>query len=807
MLLPILSKPFLIISFILLCWFGNIRGQYSITGEVLDNKNLPVAYTKISVVRLSDSSTVASSMTTLDGKYKLQVNNMGEYFVSLISWSYKNSRVPVSIRELNTIIPAIHLEPSEVNLKEVSIKANRPLYERQIDRVAVNIGNQNTLVSGSVLEVLEKLPGVKVDRQTSSLSLNGKEEVGIMLEGKIVNIPLSSLIQMLNTMEAGNIKQIELITNPPAKYEAGNAGGLINILLNKRTTDGTNGAYTTALGFGDFDKQRLAVNWNTRKKALNFFGDLSYNRDRSYRRFENYKTITTNASNYSSAIVSSRFPTSANYSGRLGLDFSLNDKTTLGSSIYGLLNTWDQHVKSRGNIYYRPDSIVNLGIFNSENSKKTLFTGNVNLAYKIDKKSNLDVDLDYLYFYNKNPNFYENTYADAANKEILKDVFTSEKRTPVNIWAARTDYGVQVNKNMKLEAGYKVTLTSLDNLVSVARLLGQEYVPDPAMSGRSHLNEIIHAFYGSAKWNINKNTTMNVGLRYENSDTHLTIIEQKQVVNRNLGRVFPTLFLSRTLNANSTLLLSYGKRISRPTYNDLAPFILFLDPTTLYNGNISLKPSLSDVYTLTYNFKRYSITTEFINTIDPIFRFQPVLSEDNRQVFMPINLKNNKIYSALLYIPVRLSDWWQIDNSLQGVLQSTQLLSRGRLSDSYYRIKSTQNFMLSKQYYIQVFGSYQSARLTGASRTSPSNKIDVSIDKKWLASNDRLQLSISNILSDRYHVTSINEGNPNFSALTDYRYESRIVRLTYTHTFGNIKLEVQRKINKAIDEIEERVIK
>lgn len=802
----IISKSLPVILINLLIWLGHVSAQYNVIGEVLSDGHLPVAHLQVSIIKPSDSSIITSSSTTLDGKYKLGVKDTGNYVISVKSAFYQHLKLAIQVKKAITDVPPIYLIPVAVNLRGVNVSSNRPLYQREIDRIVVNLGNQQTLVSGSVLDVLEKLPGVKVNRETSSISLNGKEEVGIMQEGKIVNIPLSSFIQTLGTMEAGNIKQIELITTPPAKYEAGNAGGLINIIMNKRTTDGYNGAYTAALGYGDFDKEKLAMNLSIRQKRISFFGDISYNKDKSYRRFENYKTIATPESNYSTSTLSSRFPISKNYSARFGLDLYLNDKVTIGSSVYGLINTWDQHVNSRGEIFLPPDSIINLSIFNAENSSKTMLTGNIDLSYQINKKSNLYLDVDYLYFFNKNPNLYENTYT-YTNHQFLKDVFTSEKRTPVNIWAGKVDYSTQISASVQLETGYKSTFTSLDNQINISDMVERGNGIGLPLGERSNLNEVILAVYATSKWRINEKMSLHAGLRYENSVTKLTIPQQKQAVNRNLSKLFPSLFLSKTLSPSSTLILSYGRRINRPTYNDLAPFILFLDPTTLYNGNISLKPSLSNIYTLTYNFKKYSLSTEFIDSADPIFRFQPVLAENNKQVFMPINLKSNKIFSGLLSAPFKLADFWQMDNFIQGVLQSNQFLNEKRLSDSYYRIRSTQNFSLPKQYFIQVFASYQSSRLTGASRTSSSNKVDFAIDKKWPASNDRLQLSINNIFSDRYYVSSISDDAPGFYALTDYKYESRIIRLAYSHTFGNTKLKAQRKSNKAIDEIEERVIK
>lgn len=799
----IVFKIFIIFSLILFLGYGETHGQYKVIGAIIDDKNLPVPYARVFVSKSSDSLISTSAVTSLDGKFSLFIATKGKYVISVNSKLYKHFEMPFSVQELNTILPNISLHSATVNLQEVNIRVKKQVYEQKIDRLVVNIGGQGTLLSGSVLEILEKLPGVRVDRQTSSISLNGKDEVGIMLEGKILNVPLSSLVQLLSTMEAGNIKQVELITNPPAKYDAGNAGGLINIIMNKRISDGSSGSYTIGFGYGDFDKEKLAVNWNKRKGKLNFFGDISYNRDHSYRKFGNYKTVDAIDNSFSTETISSRFPISKNYSGRLGFDYDLSSKVILGGTIYGLVNTWDQEVNSEGNILIQADSVSALAIVNSENSSKVLITNDLNLSYKVSKNSNLDFDLDYLHFYNKNPNLYSTKYFD-SNMLIRNDVLSSEKKTPVNIWAGRVDYGLTINK-LKLEIGYKMTLTSLDNLVKFNGSSGANNHINLNSFSDSHLMEKIHALYISSKWEINRTTNLNTGLRYERSDTELSLSEQDQNVNRNLGKLFPTIYLSKSIGSNSILQLSYGKRINRPTYNDLAPFILFLDPTTVYNGNISLLPSISNIYTLGYSYRKYSLSSEFTDIYNPIFRYQPVLSENNTQVFMPINLKRNKIYSLILSFPIKLSSWWQIDNSFQGIAQSITLSNGSILSNSYFRIRATQNVTLPKQYSLQVFASYQSERLTGISRTSPSNKIDIAIDKKWLTTNDHLQLSISNLLPDRYNVTSIKEENPNFYARTDYRYESRVIRLTYTHLFG--KAKAQRKINKAIDDIEERVIK
>jgi hypothetical protein len=324
-------RPIVLFFFILLFADGN--AQTNIRGFVIDAKSEPLANANILLLNPKDSSLVKGSVTSKTGEYNFANIPAGSYFISSTFVGFKQVNTEVFHIEKNK--PEFNITPlrfaeSETQLGEVRITAKKPLFEQKIDRMVINVASSVTAAGSTVLEVLERSPGIIVDHQNNSLSMNGKSGVVIMLNGKISRMPLSAIMQMLAGMSSSNIEKIELITTPPANFDAEGNAGYINIVLKTNTQYGTNGSFSLTAGYGKGPITSASLNFNHRKGKINIYGDYSFSRREYEQMFSFYRKVMYQGKSIESNVRSNRDPLSVNYDGRLGLDVELNKKTILG---------------------------------------------------------------------------------------------------------------------------------------------------------------------------------------------------------------------------------------------------------------------------------------------------------------------------------------------------------------------------------------------------------------------------------------------------------------------------------------------
>lgn len=249
----------------------------SITGKVVDDMGEPLPFANVLLLLPSDSTLIKGEVTNLDGKYSFDNVPVGEYLLSVTMVGYGNSYTGIFYLEEDTPknISTISMRENTALLRTVEVIAKKPLFEQKIDRMVVNVANSVTSAGSNALEVLERSPGVIVDRLNGNISMAGKNGVVVMINGKISRIPRGAVVQMLEGMNADNIEKIELITTPPANFDAEGNAGFIHIVLKQNADEGTNGSFTLNAGYGVHEKFGGSININYRKNKVNLYGDYS----------------------------------------------------------------------------------------------------------------------------------------------------------------------------------------------------------------------------------------------------------------------------------------------------------------------------------------------------------------------------------------------------------------------------------------------------------------------------------------------------------------------------------------------------
>lgn len=771
-------------------------GQSSITGLVQEMDGTAIPFANVLVLENQDSALVKGVVSDVQGEFKVPKINPGNYLVSFSSVGYQGLTKPITITNLTNDLGPVLLEKDVRQLEEVVVEAQKPLFEQQIDRLVVNIESSITMSGISALEVLERSPGIIINRQNYTLSMSGKQGVVVMINGKISRMPINAVLQMLEGMNSNNIEKIELITTPPSKYDAEGDAGMINIVLKKSADEGTNGSFSLTAGYGDDPKAGASGNFNSRKKKINLFGNYSYLFNRNPSIFANDRVVAGDSGVITTMSSSFRDADLAMHNGQFGVDYQVSPKTSIGGGFEGYLRNWEMDAFNESMIT-APDSTEILQIPNDELNKWWHLGGNFNLNHKFSESQSVNLDFDYLYYENDNPTNYSNLLFDENGNLISSEEVRVRKSTPITIWVGALDYSREISERFKFETGIKGTLQSFNNDVSVESLQQGQWVADSVLTGNFDLKENIGAAYASFALNLGPKTDLNAGLRYEYTDTDLTQVGVGPVLARKFGELFPTIFISHKLAEENVIQFSYGRRITRPTFRDMAPFVIFLDPFTFFKGNPAVQAAITNSVKAEYRYKNYMVSFQYSHDEGAIARFQPEVDpETNQQFFVAENIKSIDNYTILVTIPFEIGSWFETQNNATAnwtSLEADHLEEPIKLDLFGLRVNSTNTFKFPRNFSFEVQGFYQSPALWGLWKTESMGALNLGLQKKFNNDWGSLRLNVSDILRTMEWNWGADFPEQNVVTNGAYIFEQQVWRLIYSRNFGNKKLKQARK--------------
>jgi hypothetical protein len=507
--------------------------------------------------------------------------------------------------------------------------------------------------------------------------------------------------------------------------------------------------------------------------------------------------------------VSDRDPIQRNHNIRLGLDLQLSDKTVIGGLISAYDNKWTMEALNLSEETENDLPTAYVELFNTERNQWSHFGSNINLKHNFEDNNFISFNLDYLYYNDENPTDYTNSFFD-GNKNFLNEELTkSDKTTPIKIVVGKLDYSNQLNDKWNLEAGVKAAFSNFENDVSIENFDGQEFVEDPSLTNFSNLDERILAAYTSVDYKINDKTSSKFGLRYEHTNSQLDTDSQGKVVDRQSGNLFPSAFISHKVNDTLSFNLSYSKRITRPTFNDMAPFVIFFDPTTFFAGNPAIQAAISNSIKFDINYKSLILSAQYSIEDESISRFQPQFDEVNdRLIYKAINIDKTKVFAITLGLPVTVTNWWKIQNNLIFLNSKVEDNIDGLpliFKQNSFNFNNSQSFTLAKNLTSEIAINYFGRRLSGTSKAEAAFGMNIGIQKKFSDKWGTLSLSI-NDLWDSFkfkRITDIPEQNLNATFAADF--SNRTVSLTYSRNFGNRDLKSTRDRETGAEEERRRV--
>ena len=789
--------------------FAQSNGK--ISGTIKEGGNQQILKgASISLLHSSDSSLAKASITDKDGNFFFENINQGIYFLtaSYIGRKTVNSKSFVlSADKPTVVVEVLQLLPNDKDLKEVSVISKKAFIERKIDKTVVNVDASVTNAGSTAMDVLEKSPGVTVDKD-GNISLKGKQGVMIMLDGKPSFLSGAELANLLRNMSAANLDQIEIMTNPSAKYDAAGNSGIINIKTKKTKQKGMNGSLTLGYGQGVYAKTNNSLNLNYRNGKFNIFSTLSVNQRKNYQHLD-IKRVYKNMDQSVTAIFDQNarmLHNNGSNSAKIGVDYYASKKTTIGFVVSGFINPEKQ---TNLNTSYLKNGfgIVDFVAVSTGSEDGSWKNGaiNFNLRHQFDSTGReLTMDVDYMdYNATKTQPFSNITYLPNGTVSNSNQL-VGELPSVIKIYSAKADYTHPVKNIVKIETGIKTSFVNTDNTAGYFNIINDVKHPDYEKSNRFRYKENINAAYFNASKEIKK-WGFQAGLRLENTNYSGNQFGNPQRTDSSFTKsyvgLFPTMFVSYNANEKNQFSFSYGRRINRPAYEDLNPFMFYLDKYTYGEGNPFLRPSYANVLEMSHTFQQWLTTTVNYSHTKDLFSeiFEPrgyatvikqgnLASADNASISVSAQKPLTKIWTLIVYSEANYSQY-----------KGLTFGNSEKRTGNTYLVNINNQFKFNKGWSAELSGFYRTKGIEGQVSINPLSQVNAGVQKEILKKKGTLKLNIRDAFFSMVQNGKLDILNTDASF---HQYgDSRVVSLNFTYRFGkSIKGVQKRKTGGAGDE-------
>jgi outer membrane receptor protein involved in Fe transport len=771
---------------ILLLTLGRGFGQQiAVTGRVLDAQQAPVSFATVVLMTAVDSAVVDAGRADEQGAYALHGKQAGKYRVVATAVGFgKGSSAAFMVGTAGARVPDLRLQATAQALDEVQVVGRKPLLEMQAGKLVVNVAGSLT-AGATALEALQKVPGLVV--MNNRISVAGREGVIIQIDGRTTQY--TDVVSVLKDFPSSSIERIEVLTQPDASHDAAGNAGIINIILSKNADLGTSGTLTVTGGYGRFGKGGATLDLNHRTKRLNLFGNYSYTHRETYEQLNTERQGTETEGSYRQTSYQPRVANVQTF--RTGADYSLTKRQTVGLLLNGYTNR--TIVDGRN----QTEASSGTSVQTQNRTRRLTDSYAVNVSYKalLDTLGQeLTADLDYSRYQSDS---YGRLVNEVTGSQLRTEQLQNDQLTDISLRSGKVDYRRPVRPGLKVALGAKASQATIGSVVALSG--GQA-----ARNDDFNYTEAIRAGYLQAEGQT-FGVSWQGGLRGEWTNTRAVARTDGRTVERSYGQLFPSLSLDRVVYKSVGLNLAYSRRIDRPSYQDLNPSIVYLDPYTSQRGNPFLKPQFTNDYKLALTYQKqpffmlgYSRTQDAISLV--------TATEDSAVYSTTANLDHLERYSATVNFPLNLGKRMTgyagvnvfYNQYLSQYLGSTY--RNGRTAATFYAQSNTR---LPHGFTFEISGYYQTAGVNGLVNFRGFGALNLGLQKTLLNERATFRLSLNDALFTAKQRGTVRYQDLDVSFLS--YGESRQLRASFSYRLGNAQMKAARKRATGLEEERGRV--
>lgn len=805
-------KSFLTIGIALICCISITNAQSrKIYGNIISGgKSVEAATVKL---LKPDSSIIRQTFSDKNGAFVIDKINDGNYLLSINSVGakvYYSQSFTLDDNQPDYDFQTIFLLENS-KLADVVVTTKKQFIEQSIDKTIVNVDASPSNAGASAMDILEKTPGVTVDKD-GNISLKGKQGVLILIDGKPTYLNAQELANYLKNLPSSMLDQFEVMTNPPAKYDAAGNSGIINIKTKKSKTKGFNTSVTIGGGMGKHAKANESINLNYRTGKVNLFGNYSYNYNKGYQSLDIVRNFRDSATQQINSVFKQRsnmFPGYQSHNLKAGADWYVSKKTTLGVVATANFNPGTFAVNNKTDIYDGDGNLQNITTTNSTSHDTWRNYGlNFNTDTKLDTSgTELSSSFDYNHYYSASNQLFDNLYFDDnGSKTNTGQTLRGYTPATINIYSGKIDYSHPFKHDLKFEAGIKSSYVKTDNLAQYDTLANNQWVNYAGRTNHFLYSENINAAYINLNKKFNDKFGAQLGLRAENTNANGNQLTTGETFKRNYTQLFPTAYLSYKLNDKNQFGLSYGRRVQRPDYGDLNPFYYFLDMYTYQVGNPYLQPQFSNNIELSHSYKNILTTTLSYTAINNMIQQQLEQIDSIHTTYVTqTNLAKEKSYTISTSLNLPVTKWWRANVYVQGGYNIFKgYINQGILdvSGASFNSNIQNQFTLPKGWGMELSGYFNSKAVYGTMTSLPQGSLNFAMSKNVLKDKGTIKLNVRDFLGiqqwrgvSRYQNVDVTINN---------HWDSRVVNLSFTYRFSK-GANAEHKQNASSDEEQGRV--
>lgn len=786
---PVLRKTLMTLAVLAILSLHStlMQAQHQVSGCITDSIGSPIDAAVVIAMNPDNGTMLQQCMTDARGHYRLETEGTMQLLITCLGYRQHVS-APFKL-DNDTVLPAIRLQADNFVLDDVVIVGEKlsPSIRMEKGKIIYTPRNSSTATGGTALDVLKKTPGVFVDGD-NNISIGGQGSVLVIVNGKQTYMQRDELATLLKATPSSSITSVEVIRNPSAQYDAEGSGGIININMSNRKTEGLYISLNNGVSYWDNIRENTELAFSYGNDRLNISANYShalghYGMDYGMRHLQNGKEYISPTKDTDKRKT---------ISGSMNLEYALDERQTIGGRIDintlfgpGQTNTTteirDALSGSLEQILYAQNDYYK--------QKGNRYGGSIYYTANPREGVNYNLDINYAWFDGGSGNWQPNRYVAPDGTLLQNDLYKSVNSRNIHICAASYDQQHNV-WNGQLKSGIKFSSVNADNRYRFYDVDDNAQKLDKAQSNDFRYREQIAAAYILYAFDIGPRISIEAGLRgeYTFSDGLLRTIsgEGDEENHRDYFDIFPTLSLNWQINASHTLTAGYTSRIDRPAYQDLNPFEYLLDELSYWKGNPFLTPQKTHQVTLGYTHKNTALSLSYSHMQNYKAQITDTLSTD-KVIMTPRNIGKQQRVTLSLHQNLNVGHWWEMSVNLTGYYVRNDIAFdqyRTFDLDGFAAIMSMHNtFRLPWRITMELNGSYMTKHLGSSNEyIEPSGYVDIGLSKSFADRSWTINLAMTDIFwTNRWDNYSSFNG---FNLWNWGKGESRQIKLNVTYRFG-----------------------